>query len=145
MNGKSSQGSCIMKILFYEVRYFSPNFHEFTGSKTIFAKKKILAQKLEKKKLSKSVSGYYKKKKKWHGPLSHWCREGKTLVSRPLKKKLFLCVSSLRREEEKTINMCVVCLHMCYWKPHQGLTQKRKIKANIYILDENYEFMIFYF
>jgi len=37
-----------MKILFYEVRHFSPNFHEFTGSKTIFAKKKILAQKLEK-------------------------------------------------------------------------------------------------
>ena len=36
-----------MKILFYEVRHFSPNFHEFTGSKTIFAKKKILAQKLE--------------------------------------------------------------------------------------------------
>ena len=28
-----------MKILFYEVRHFSPNFHEFTGSKTIFAKK----------------------------------------------------------------------------------------------------------
>ena len=28
-----------MKILSYEVRHFSPNFHEFTGSKTIFAKK----------------------------------------------------------------------------------------------------------
>ena len=27
-----------MKILYYEVRHFSPNFHEFTGSKTIFAK-----------------------------------------------------------------------------------------------------------
>ena len=36
-----------MKILFYEVRHSSPNFHEFTGSKTIFAKKS-LAQKLEK-------------------------------------------------------------------------------------------------
>ena len=31
----------------------------------------------------------------WHGPLSHWCREGKTLVVRPLKKHYFLCVSSL--------------------------------------------------
>ena len=51
----------------------------------------------EKKKLSKSVSGYYKTKKKEekNGPLSHWCREGKTLVVRPLKKPLFLCVSSL--------------------------------------------------
>ena len=27
----------------------------------------------------------------WHGPLSHWCREGKTLVVRPLKKNTFLC------------------------------------------------------
>ena len=27
----------MIKILFYEVRHFSPNFHEFTGSKTIFA------------------------------------------------------------------------------------------------------------
>ena len=46
--------------------------------------------------MSKSVSGYYKtkkeKKKKWHEPLSHWCREGKTLVVRPLKKLLFLYV-----------------------------------------------------
>ena len=78
---------------------FSPHFHKFTGSKTIFAKNKIafLAQKLENKIfLSKSVSSYYKtKKKKWHGPLSHWCRDGKTLVVRPLKKPLFLCVSSL--------------------------------------------------
>ena len=51
----------------------------------------------EEKNLSKSVSGYYKtkkkKKKKWHGPLSHWCREGKTLVVRPLKKNtFFMCV-----------------------------------------------------
>ena len=41
-----------MKILFYEViQHFSPNFHEFTGSKTKFAKKKSpsLAQKLDKK------------------------------------------------------------------------------------------------
>ena len=47
----------------------------------------------EKNKLSKSVSGYYKTKtkeeKKWHGPLSHWCREGKTIVVRPLKKHFF--------------------------------------------------------
>ena len=28
-----------------------------------------------------------------HGPLSHWCREGKTLVIRPLKKThFFMCV-----------------------------------------------------
>ena len=30
-----------MKILFYEVRHFSPNFHEFSGSKTTLAKNKI--------------------------------------------------------------------------------------------------------
>ena len=88
-----------MKILFYEVQLFSPNFHEFTGLKQYLPKKKFLAQKLVKKKLSESVSGYYKtrkkEKKKWHGPLSHWCRGVKTLVVRPLKKTLFLCVSSL--------------------------------------------------
>ena len=39
-----------MKILFYEVRHFSPNFQEFTGSKTNCQKKSpFLAQKLEKK------------------------------------------------------------------------------------------------
>jgi len=27
-----------------------------------------------------------------HGPLSHWSREGKTLVVRPLKKTFFMCV-----------------------------------------------------
>jgi hypothetical protein len=31
INGENSPGSCIMKILFYEVRHFSPNFHEFTA------------------------------------------------------------------------------------------------------------------
>ena len=36
-----------MKILFYEVRHFSPNFHEFIGSKTKFA---FFSPKLEKKK-----------------------------------------------------------------------------------------------
>ena len=50
----------------------------------------------KKKILSKSVSVYYKTKKnrkKWHGPISHWCREGKTLVVRPLKKNtFFMCV-----------------------------------------------------
>ena len=51
-----------MKILFYEVRHFSPNFHEFIGSKTKFA---FFSPKLEKKKkLSKSVWGYYEAKKK---------------------------------------------------------------------------------
>ena len=53
-----------MKILFYEVRHFSPNFHEFTGSKLLPKKSPFLAQKFDKKKLSKSVSGYYKTKKK---------------------------------------------------------------------------------
>ena len=33
--------------------------------------------------------------KKRRRPLSHQCREGDTLVVRPLKKLLFLCVSSL--------------------------------------------------
>ena len=49
-----------------KLQHFSPNFHEFTGSKTIFAKKKIvfLAQKLEIYFWSKSVSGYYKTKKR---------------------------------------------------------------------------------
>ena len=51
--------------------------------------------------MSKSVSGYYKnkkkEKKKWNGPLSHWRGEGKTLVVPPLKKTLFLCVSSLSK------------------------------------------------
>ena len=29
----------------------------------------------------------------WHGPLNHWCREGKTLVVRPLKKNTFyVCI-----------------------------------------------------
>jgi len=36
-----SLSNCIMKILFYEVRHFSLNFHEFTGSKTILCQKKI--------------------------------------------------------------------------------------------------------
>ena len=51
INGENSPGSCIMKILFYEVRHLSPNFHEFTGSKTynIAKKKSPLVQKLEKK------------------------------------------------------------------------------------------------
>ena len=53
-----------MKILFYEVQHFSPNFHEFTGSKQYLPKINFLAKKLEKKKLAESVSGYYKTKKK---------------------------------------------------------------------------------
>ena len=67
IHGENPPGSCIMKILFHEVRHFSPNFHEFTGSKTIFAKNKslFLAQKLERKKnLPKSVSGYIIRLKK---------------------------------------------------------------------------------
>ena len=52
--------------------------------------------------MSKSVSGYNKtkkkkRKKKWHGPLSHWCREGKTLVVQPLKKPLlYVCLPLFR-------------------------------------------------
>ena len=53
----------------------------------------------KKTKLSKSVSGisgFCKTKKinkKGYGPLSHECREGKTLVVRPLKNNLFfMCV-----------------------------------------------------
>ena len=38
MNGENSPGY-IMKILFYEVLNFNPNFHEFTVSKTLFSKK----------------------------------------------------------------------------------------------------------
>ena len=38
--------------------------------------------------------------KKLHWPLSHWCRQGKTLVVRPLKRTLFLCVSSLSLMEK---------------------------------------------
>ena len=50
INGENTPGSCIMKILFYEVQHFSPNFHEFTGSKQYLPKKTFLAQKREKKK-----------------------------------------------------------------------------------------------
>ena len=55
----------------------------------------FLAQKLEIKKncqnpfLAIIRHKTKKKKKKWHGPLSHWCREGKPLVVRPLKNTLF--------------------------------------------------------
>ena len=93
-----------MKILFYEVQHFSPNYQEFTGSKAIFSKKKspFLAQKLEKKCFVKIHFRLYKTKKK-NGPLSHWCREGKTLVVRPQKNVFFyVClplVSNIREEE----------------------------------------------
>ena len=61
-----------MKILFYEVRHFSPNFHcsmvlSSLVRKQYLPKKKIayFSPKIgEEKKLSKSVSGYYKTKKK---------------------------------------------------------------------------------
>jgi hypothetical protein len=73
-----------MKILFYEVQHFCPNFTSSLVRKQYLPKtnKKItfFSPKIgEEKNLSKSVSGYYKtkkNKKKWHGPLSHWCREG---------------------------------------------------------------------
>ena len=50
-----------MKILFYEVRHFSLNFPEFTGSKIIFA---FFNPKIGEKKICQSVSGYFKTKKK---------------------------------------------------------------------------------
>ena len=53
--------------------------------------------------MSKFVSGYYKTKKR-HGPLSHQCREGKTLMVRPLMKTI-LCVSLLRCYFFITINV----------------------------------------
>ena len=42
-----------MKILFYEEQHFSPNFHEFTGSKEYLPFSPFLAQKLERKKIAK--------------------------------------------------------------------------------------------
>ena len=56
-----------MKISFYEIRHFSPNFHEFTGSKTIFAKKN--RQKMEKKNCQNPFQAIIrlKKKKKKNG------------------------------------------------------------------------------
>ena len=50
----------------------------------------FLAQKLEKFFFCQNpFQAIIRLKKKWYGPLSHWCREGKTLVVRPLKKNYF--------------------------------------------------------
>ena len=49
------------------------------------------------------------KKTKWHGPLSHKCREGKTLVVPPLKKTLFSCVSSHREGAKKNSTYKETC------------------------------------
>ena len=35
--------------------------------------------------------------KKWHGPLSHQCREGKTLVVRPLQKKCSDLIQAMKQ------------------------------------------------
>ena len=67
-----------MKILFFEVRHFSPNFHEFSEFFCQNPFQAIAIIRLKKK-----------RKKKWHGPLSHLHREGKPLVVRPLKKNTF--------------------------------------------------------
>ena len=84
-----------MKTLFYEVRHFSPNFHEFTVSKTIFAKKNSLkaffSPKIGEKENFFKIRFkllYVRLKKKKNK--SHWCREGKTLEVRPLRKNTFL-------------------------------------------------------
>ena len=88
INGENSPGSCIMKYYFMKYDILVPNFHWFENN---IAKK--LAQKLENFFFVKIHFRLYYKKKKWHGPLSHWCREGKTLVVRPLKKNtFFMCV-----------------------------------------------------
>ena len=68
-----------MKILFHEVRHFSPNFHEFTGSKIIFA---FFSPKIGEFFFCQNPFHAIIRLKR-HGPLSHWCREGKTLVVRP--------------------------------------------------------------
>ena len=57
-----------MIILFYEVRHFSPNFHEFTGSKTIFA---FFSPKIGEKKNGQSpfqaiIRIKKERKKKWY-------------------------------------------------------------------------------
>ena len=73
--------------------------HVFFLSFLSFLKSGCFSPKIEnkKKKLSKFVSGNYKTLKKWHGPLSHWCGEGKTVVARPLKKNtFFMCVFPYR-------------------------------------------------
>ena len=49
-------GSCIKKILFYEVRHFSPNFHCLLVLSSL-VRKQYLPKKI-------TVSGYYKTKKK---------------------------------------------------------------------------------
>ena len=46
--------------------------------------------------------------KNWYGPLSHQCREGKTLVVRPIKKKLFLCVSSQGAGKRSILNYVIL-------------------------------------
>ena len=56
-----------------------------------------------------------------HGPLSHWCREGKTSVVRLLKKTLFLCVSSLSVYVNKPVSCCVHLL--CSYKSQGGFTK----------------------
>ena len=67
-----------MKILFYEVQNL---VETFTSS---LVRKQYLPKKI--------------REQKWHGPLSHWCREGKTLVVRPLKKNtFFMCLPLLKR------------------------------------------------
>ena len=70
-------------------------------------------------------SGFHLKLCLWHGPLSHWCREGKTLVVRPLKNCLplfilvCLCVSSL------------VCLILT--KTEKFFLSKYKIASFVYL------------
>ena len=70
MNGENSPGICVIKMLFNEVRYFSP--------------KKEVFYTLKLKNVSNSV------KKKWHGSLIHL--GGGTLVVQLLKKNKYFYV-----------------------------------------------------
>ena len=56
-----------------------------------------------------------KKKKKWHGPLSHKCREGKTSVVRPLKKTLYLCASSLNECTHYALLKFKIAIELIPW------------------------------
>ena len=47
----------------------------------------------------------------WHGPLSHWCREGKTLAARPLKKHFFYVCLPLR-SGKTPVNRSVISIHL---------------------------------
>ena len=87
-----------MKILFYEVRHFSPNFHEFTGSKTIFANKKnrLFSPKIGEKKncqnLFQTILRLKKEKKKVVWTTKSLVQGGQNLSGPTTKKNTFFYV-----------------------------------------------------